>query len=371
LGKVALFVLFMLVVGRRLFPWLLNLVAKTGSRELFTLFIVGVALGIAYGSAHLFGVSFALGAFFAGVVIHESHLAHRAAENALPMQDAFAVLFFVSVGMLFNPQIIVEQPLQVLGIILIIILGKTLAAFGLILALRYPLSTAFMVSASLAQIGEFAFILANLGTALGLLPVEAHSLVLAGAMISITLNPFMFRLADFLENRLKNKPLLTQWQVDPMLCKIPYVDTLEKLQNHVVIVGYGRVGRVVGDELTRQGIPYIVIEQNRNTVEELHEKGIPALYGDAESLEILKLVRLKDAQFFVATPLDSFQARKLVSSAWQINPDIKIIVRTHSDEERQYLEALGGDLVIMGDSELALALSKHILQRYENINGTA
>ncbi|MCE3236245.1 MAG: sodium:proton antiporter, partial [Vampirovibrio sp.] len=217
IGKVGLFVLLMLVAGRRLFPWLLNQVAKSGSRELFTLFVVGVALGIAYGSSHLFGVSFALGAFFAGIVIHESHLSHRAAENALPLQDAFAVLFFVSVGMLFDPRILLEHPLQVLGVVAIIILGKSLAAFLLILGLRYPPSTAFIVSASLAQIGEFSFILAGLGTSLKVLPEQAHSLILAGAIVSIMLNPILFRLADFMATRIKEeKPLMTHWEADSL-----------------------------------------------------------------------------------------------------------------------------------------------------------
>ena len=364
IGKVGLFVLAMLLVGRRVFPWLLNQVAKTGSRELFTLFVVGVALGIAYGSAHLFGVSFALGAFFAGIVIHESHLSHRAAENALPLQDAFAVLFFVSVGMLFDPSILVEEPWQVLGVVLIILLGKSLAAFFLILALRYPLGTALVVSASLAQIGEFSFILATLGVNLKLLPPEAHSLILAGAMISITLNPFVFHLVDVIERHFKKKSLLTQWEVGPMLCKLPMAEAIQQLQDHVVLVGYGRVGRVVGDALMQRGIPFVVIEQNRNTVEELHSKGIPALYGDAEAAEILKLANLPKARFFVVTPLDSFQARQLVVSARKVNPDVRIIVRTHSEEERRYLESLGGPLVVMGDPELALTLSGHILKQF-------
>lgn len=364
LGKVGLFVILMLVIGRRLFPWLLNQVAKTGSRELFTLFVVGVALGIAYGSSYLFGVSFALGAFFAGIVIHESHLSHRAAENALPLQDAFAVLFFVSVGMLFDPRIILDQPLQVLGVVLIIIVGKSLAAFLLILALRYPPSTALIVSASLAQIGEFSFVLASLGASLHLLPTQAHSLILAGAIISITMNPFIFRLADFLEKNWKGKPVLSRLQEDPFFCSLTHSQALERLHNHVVMVGYGRVGRVVGERLTGSGIPFVVLEQNRKTVEELQAKGIPVLYGDAEVPDILRLARLEAARFFVVTPLDSFQARQLVTSARQVNSNVSIIVRTHSDEERRYLETLGGNLVIMGDPELAMTLSGHILERY-------
>ena len=361
IGKVGLFVLLMLVAGRRLFPWLLNQVAKSGSRELFTLFVVGVALGIAYGSSHLFGVSFALGAFFAGIVIHESHLSHRAAENALPLQDAFAVLFFVSVGMLFDPRILLEQPLQVLGVVAIIILGKSLAAFLLILGLRYPPSTAFIVSASLAQIGEFSFILAGLGTSLKVLPEQAHSLILAGAIVSIMLNPILFRLADFMATRIKEeKPLMAHWEADSLVS----LQALEGLHNHIVIVGYGRVGRVVGSSLAERDIPMVVIEQNKKTVEELQGKGIPVIYGDAEAVDILNLAKLKEARFFVITPLDSFQARQLVNSAWQVNPEINIVVRTHNEEERRYLESFGGPLAIMGDPELAKTLSGYILERY-------
>jgi monovalent cation:H+ antiporter-2, CPA2 family len=192
LGKVALFVALMLVLGPRLFPWLLKVVQSTGSRELFTLAVVALALGVAFGSAKLFGVSFALGAFFAGVVINESDLSHRAATDLQPLQDAFAVLFFVAVGMLFDPAIVVQQPLRVLAVVAIVVIGKSLAALGIVLALRLPLSTALIVAAALAQIGEFSFILAGLGVSLGLLPVDGQSLIVAGALLSIALNPLIF-----------------------------------------------------------------------------------------------------------------------------------------------------------------------------------
>ncbi|WP_373531687.1 YbaL family putative K(+) efflux transporter [Vampirovibrio sp.] len=363
LGKVSLFVGFMLVIGRKLFPWLLNKVAATGSRELFTLFVIGVALGVAYGSAALFGVSFALGAFFAGVVIHESHLSHRAAANALPLQDAFAVLFFVSVGMLFDPKILWTHPFQVLAVVSIIIIGKSLAAFGLILALRYPLNTALKVSASLAQIGEFSFILAGLGASLGLLPPSGQSLILAGALISITLNPFIFHLTDFLKARLKNNPLLAKLNLRDSTSGAGLAGAT--LSGHVILVGFGRVGRVMGRLLGENKIPFVVIEQNRNTVEELQAKGIPAIYGDAESSEILHQVGLPQARYFVVTPLDSFQVRQLVQSARTINPAAQIMVRTHSDSERQFLESLEGKITIVGDVELGLTMTRHILQNYE------
>lgn len=363
LGKVGLFILLMLLVGRRLFPWLLNKVAATGSRELFTLFVIGVALGIAYGSAALFGVSFALGAFFAGIVIHESHLSQRAAANALPLQDAFAVLFFVAVGMLFDPQIVVTHPLQVLAVVLVIVLGKSLAAFFLILGLRYPLDTALKVSASLAQIGEFSFILAALGGELGLLPKEGQSLILAGAMISITLNPLAFHLTHFLKGPLKNNALLNRLNLRQAENGQGLAGAT--LRDHVVLVGFGRVGRVIGRLLSENRVPFVVIERNRNTVEELKTRGIPAIYGDAESLDLLAEVGLPEASYFVVTPLDSFQVRQLVQSARASNPGIKIMVRTHSESEREFLESQDSGITVMGDLELGLTMTRHLLQYYQ------
>jgi CPA2 family monovalent cation:H+ antiporter-2 len=195
LGKIAVFIGLMLVVGMRIFPWLLKQVEGTGSRELFTLAVIALALGVAYASAKFFGASFALGAFFAGVVINESDLGRRAATDSQPLADAFAVLFFVAVGMLFDPSILVDQPLRVLAVLAAIVIGKSLAAAGIVLALRYPLDTALTVSAALAQIGEFSFILVGMGVSLGLLPPEGNDLVLAGAILSIALNPLVFKTA--------------------------------------------------------------------------------------------------------------------------------------------------------------------------------
>jgi len=209
-GQVSVFIALMLVVGKRLFPWLLWQIARTGSRELFTLCVIAAAVGIAYGSAELFGVSFALGAFFAGMVMRESPLSYRAAEESLPLRDAFSVLFFVSVGMLFDPGVLTRQPLQVITVVLIIIFGKSLAAFFLVLLFRYPLNTALTVSASLAQIGEFSFILANLGVSLGVLPTEGQSLILAGAIISIALNPLVFHAIEPVQAWIRSRSKLAQ-----------------------------------------------------------------------------------------------------------------------------------------------------------------
>ena len=244
LGKVVVFVAFMFLIGRRAVPWLLAQVARVGSRELFTLCILAVALGIALGAAALFGVSFALGAFFAGVVVSESDLSHRVASDALPLQDAFAVLFFVSVGMLLNPAVLVQRPLQVLLVLLIIVVGKAVAAFGIVLAFRHPVRTALTISASLAQIGEFSFILVGLGISLHLLPVDARDLVLAGAILSITLNPLLFSAIEPLARWLNARPRLLEALERPPTGALAAIAELTQpaLANHAVIVGYGRVG---------------------------------------------------------------------------------------------------------------------------------
>ena len=244
LGQVALFIAFMLVIGKRIFPWLLWQVARTGSRELFTLCVIAAAVGIAYGSAKLFGVSFALGAFFAGMVLRESEFSHRAADESLPLRDAFSVLFFVSVGMLFDPSMLIDEPLRVLGVVAIIVVGKSVAAFAIVLAFRYPLRTALTVSASLAQIGEFSFILASLGVGLHLLPAEGQSLLLAGALISIALNPMLFGLVEpaaaWLGRHTRAAAPLKR-APDP-LAELPEAAAPSRLAGHVIVVGYGRVG---------------------------------------------------------------------------------------------------------------------------------
>lgn len=289
LGSVGLFIVLMLLVGRRVFPWLLWQVARTGSRELFTLCVIATAMGIAFGSARLFGVSFALGAFFAGMVMRESALSHRAADESLPLRDAFSVLFFVSVGMLFNPAILLEHPLKVLIVVSIILFGKSLAAFAIVLAFRYPLNTALTVSASLAQIGEFSFILAGMGMQLGLLPAEGQNLILAGAVISIALNPLLFRTVEPLRKWILSRSTIAQAmeRSDDPLAALPTTVAPEALTGHVVLVGYGRVGRRVGEALLAQGIRIVVAEQNRETVEALRRRGISAVSGDASDPAVL------------------------------------------------------------------------------------
>ncbi|WIG95973.1 YbaL family putative K(+) efflux transporter [Myxococcus sp. SDU36] len=365
LGKVCLFVVVMVVAGKRLVPWLLTQVAKTGSRELFTLSVLAVALGIAFGAAALFGVSFALGAFFAGVVVSESELSHRVAEDSLPLQDAFAVLFFVSVGMLFDPMVLVRQPLQVLVVLGIIVLGKSLAAFFIVLAFRYPVNTALTVSASLAQIGEFSFILVGLGVTLGLLPKEGQSLVLSGALLSITLNPLVFKAIDPLLAWLRRQPRFAA-RMDPEedeLSDLPIGMGDVQLREHAVLIGYGRVGGVIGQSLTERKIPFVVVEQNREYVERLREEGVPAIYGDAAVPGILEHAHLDTASILIIATPDALQARAIVEQVKSVNPSLPAVVRTHGDEERDYLESLGVARVVMGEHALARSMLDYVLER--------
>ena len=323
LGQVLLFIVLMIVVGRRLFPWFLWQVAKTGSRELFTLCVIAAAVGIAYGSSRLFGVSFALGAFFAGMVMRESELSHRAASESLPLRDAFSVLFFVSVGMLFDPQVLLREPLHVLAVLAIILLGKSLAAFVLVLAFRYPLNTALTVSASLAQIGEFSFILASLGVSLGLLPPEGQSLILAGAILSIALNPLVFKAVEPLQRWIRSRSKLARLVERPHdpLAELPMSVGSDELTGHVVLVGYGRVGRRFGETLIKNGV-----------------------------------------RFVVAVP-DPFPARRMIELARMINPGVETIVRTHSEDEAALLEKESAGKVFLGEHELARSMAAYVLER--------
>jgi CPA2 family monovalent cation:H+ antiporter-2 len=368
LGQVALFVALMLVVGRRLFPWILWQVARTASRELFTLCVIAAALGIAYGAAALFGVSFALGAFFAGMVLRESELSHRAAEESLPLRDAFAVLFFVSVGMLFDPMMLVNNPLHVLAVVAIIIIGKSLAAFAIVLAFRYPLNTALTVSASLAQIGEFSFILAGLGVTLKLLPVEGLNLILAGAVISIALNPLVFSLIDPLCTWVRSRSDIArrmERRSDP-LAVLPDSTDASQLSDHVLIVGHGRVGRRIANALFKAGIAVVVAEQNRETVETLRKRGIPAVSGDAAEPAVLIQAHVARARILVIAMSDSARAQRMIDTAHQLNPAIEIIVLTHSDEEAELLKSDRPDRVFIGEHELASGMTGYVLDRMKH-----
>ena len=365
LAKVAAFITLMLVVGRRVFPRVLWLVAHTGSRELFTLCVIAVAVGVAYGSAMLFDVSFALGAFFAGMMMRESEFSHRAAAESLPLRDAFSVLFFVSVGMLFDPQVVIDQPLKVLVVVSIIMMGKSLAAIALVLAFRYPLNTALTVAASLAQIGEFSFILAGLGVALGLLPVEGQSLILAGALISIALNSFVFSTIEPAQTWVRGRSRLARRleRRDDPLATLPMSVDQALLTGQVVLVGYGRVGRRIAQALREKNIPYVVAEQNRELVEQLRAQNTPAVYGDASDPAVLIQAHIARAGLLVIATPDTFHVRKMVEIARTLNPTIETVLRTHSEEEAELLQKENVGKVFMGEHELAAGMTGHILAR--------
>ena len=365
--EIAGFVAVMLVVGRRVLPWLLWYVAGTGSRELFTLTVIAVAIGVAFFASSLFHVSFALGAFFAGMIMRESEYSHRAAEDSLPFRDAFAVLFFVAVGMLFDPTILLKQPMQVLAVVAIIILGKSLAAVAIVLALRYPLNTALTVAASLAQIGEFSFILAGLGVSLELLSQDAMSLVLAGALISIALNPLVFASVKPFANWMVNKSDVARrlsQRMDPY-GELPMTTERKFLEGQVVLVGYGRVGRRIAMSLEASNIPFVVAEQNRELVEKLRKKGQPAVTGNAADPMVLIQAHIANAAMLIIATPDSMDIRKIVDIAKQLKPDIEVVIRTHHEDEYQRLQKEVGDTVFFGEEELAKGMSAHVLQRFE------
>ena len=365
-SRIGLFIALMLIVGRRVFPWLLWQIARTGSRELFALCVVAAAVGIAYGSAQLFGVSFALGAFFAGMVMRESPLSYRAAEESLPLRDAFSVLFFVSVGMLFDPQILIREPLHLFVVVAIIILGKSLAAFFLVLLFRYPLNTALTVSASLAQIGEFSFILAGLGVSLGIMPQEGQSLVLAGSIISIALNPLVFYAIEPAQAWIRSRSKLAQAleRPDDPLAVLPMTVELTRLTGQVVLVGYGRVGRRIGEALTANGISFVVAEENREIVEKLRESGIPAVSGDASDPNVLIQAHIHRARMLVIAIPDTLDVRRMIEVARTVNPRIETLVRTHSEEEAVLLEKENAGKVFLGEHELAHSMIQFVLDRY-------
>ena len=367
LAKVAAFIALMLVVGRRVFPKLLWWVARTGSRELFTLCVVAAAVGVAFASAKLFDVSFALGAFFAGMMMRESEFSHRAADESLPLRDAFSVLFFVSVGMLFNPQVLLDEPLRVLVVVAIIMVGKTLAAVALVLAFRYPMNSALTVGASLAQIGEFSFILAGLGMALGLMPQAGHSLILAGALISIALNALLFRAIEPVQNWLRERsPLARRLEMrDDPLAELPTSVHPAFLSGQVVLVGYGRVGRRIAQQLDAHRVRYVVAEQNRERVEELRERNVPAVSGDATDPGVLIQAHIAQAGMLVIATPDAFGARQMIQTAKTLNPAIEVVLRAQNDDEAALIAQEGLGTVFIGEHALAATMGHHVLSRMQ------
>jgi CPA2 family monovalent cation:H+ antiporter-2 len=367
LGKVAAFVAVMLVIGQRVVPWVLHWVAHTGSRELFRLAVLALALGIAYAASTLFGASFALGAFFAGMILSESPLSQRAAEETLPLRDAFAVLFFVSVGMLFDPKIVAEQPWLLAGTLFIIVFGKSLAAFAIVRAFGHAPSTALTVSANLAQIGEFSFILAGLAVSLKLMPQTGLDLILAGAIVSILLNPLVFQAIDWIKPRLERRQAA---QHEGALA-VPAPAAEENgealvptsLRNHAVIAGYGRVGSHIGDSLRARGMPFLVIEDRPDVVKQLRARGVEVFLGNAATAELLAAANLPEAKLlFVAIP-QSFEAGQIVEQARAANPALEIAARAHSDADQEYLDKCGANFTIMGEREIAQGMIDYAVKK--------
>ncbi len=381
LAKVAAFVALMLVVGRRIIPWILHYVAHTGSRELFRLSVLAIALGVAFGASHLFGVSLALGAFFAGMIMSESELSHRAAEESLPLRDAFSVLFFVSVGMLFDPASLVEHPWSTLATLFIILVGKSVAAFLIVIAFRHPVGTALTISASLAQIGEFSFILAELGVGLNLLPEEGRDLILAGAILSIVFNPLVFagvdRLRPWLEKRLggaaqpaEPKPIGPATEVGAVAAApapaepSPQEDgppPPTKLSGHTILIGYGRVGNLVGQSLKQHGLPFLVIEDALKTIAKLREDDIETVTGNAANAEVFAAANAAGARRLVIAIPNAFEAGQIILRARAANPAIDIVARAQSEAEGDHLTGLGANTVILSEREIARGIVEEVL----------
>ncbi|MBO9664416.1 YbaL family putative K(+) efflux transporter [Dokdonella sp.] len=361
-GKVAAFIAFMLIVGRRVIPWLLERTAGVGSRELFTLSVLAIALGVAYASAMLFGVSFALGAFFAGMVLNESKLSHQAANDSLPFRDAFAVLFFVSVGMLFDPKILLNQPLAVIGVFLIITIGKSLGALAIVRAFRRPPEVALTIATALAQIGEFSFILAGLGVELGLLPKEGRDLILAGAILSICANPLLFAALDRWQTR---RDAAAAAKAEPEEEEVAPGPPLPE-GDHIVLVGFGRVGSLVGQRLHDAGRPLALIETNRDHLEQARALGIAGVLGNAAAEGVLDDAHVTTARALLVAMPQILEAGQIVKRARALNPSIAVLARAHSDADVAYLLGCGADAAIMGEREIARSMCDSVggLDRY-------
>ncbi|ALN62841.1 inner membrane protein ybaL [Lysobacter antibioticus] len=354
LAKVGAFIAVMLIVGRRVIPWILERVAGTGSRELFTLCVLAIALGVAFGSAELFGVSFALGAFFAGMMLNESEFSHQAAAETLPLRDAFAVLFFVSVGMLFNPMILVERPLEVVATFAIIVIGKSVAAYAIVRAFGKPNSTAIMISASLAQIGEFSFILATLGVELKILPKEGQDLILAGALLSIIVNPLLFAWLD--RKQAREAAAALEAAIDPIAPPVP-----ADIDKHVILIGYGRVGSELGRLLTEHKVPLVVIDGEDSLVDKARAAGLPAVFGNAVNERVLREAMPERATTVMVAIPNALEAGEIIARLREINPALSIVARAHSDNEVKHLLEHGADGAVMAERELAHSLAEMVM----------
>ncbi|WP_339829330.1 YbaL family putative K(+) efflux transporter [uncultured Arenimonas sp.] len=354
--KVSAFVAVMMVVGKRAIPWVLEKVAGFGSRELFTLSVLAIALGVAFGSAKLFGVSFALGAFFAGMLLN-GDLSHKAASDSLPLRDAFAVLFFVSVGMLFDPMIMIEQPIPVVATFLIIVVGKSAAAYLIVRAFKHPSDTALTISASLAQIGEFSFILAALGVSLGILPEEGRDLVLAGSLLSIIANPLIFGWLDVWQARRSQaaadaapKPRKPRWVGPPM-----------PEGEHAILIGFGRVGSEIAKLLRERAVPLVVIDDDADLVQKARDDGYPAIRGNAANTRVLDEAAPENASLVILAIPQPLEAGEVVARLRAIRPDMTILARAHSDGEVRHLLEHGADGAVLAEKELAHSMAEMAL----------
>lgn len=353
LGKVGAFVAVMLVIGRRAIPWILERVAGTGSRELFTLCVLAVAMGVAFGAAELFGVSFALGAFFAGMLLNGSEFGHKAANDSLPLRDAFAVLFFVSVGMLFDPKIVIEHPLELAATFLIIVLGKSIAAWAIVRMFGKNDETALTISASLAQIGEFSFILAGLGLSLKIMPQMAHDLVLAGALLSIVANPLLFAALDQWQKRRDARNAVPAPEPE----ETPPLD----IDGHAIVVGYGRVGSQLAKLLRERGVPVAVVEDDADLVADARKDGFPAVRGNAASERVMREALPDRARMAVFAIPHALEAGETIARLKAINPEITVLARAHSDNEVRHLLEHGADGAVLAERELAYSLAEMVM----------
>ena len=353
LAKVGAFMAVMLVVGRRVIPWILGRVAAMGSRELFTLCVLAIALGVAFGSAELFGVSFALGAFFAGMLLAESEFSHEAAEETLPLRDAFAVLFFVSVGMLFDPRFLLDHVLEVLAVVAIIVLGKSAAAYCIVRAFGKSDRTALTISASLAQIGEFSFILAALGVSLKILPESGHDLILSGALISIMLNPLIFNTL----NKLLGKRDANAKTIEPVVdARLP-----EDVAGHALVIGYGRVGSELAKLLVRRGVALVVVEEDADRVAQARKDGLLAVRGNATSAAVLEDARARSAALAIVAVPQALEAAEVVSHLKTLAPAITVLARAHSEQGVALMLERGADAAVLAERELAYSLAEMVM----------
>ena len=365
--QIVVFGALMLVIGRRLVPPLLDLVARERSRELFILSVLALALGIAYGAAELLGVPLALGAFLAGAVVSESDTSHQAAADALPLRDAFAVLFFVSVGMLVDPAWIVANPLPVLAVTGVVVLGNATAAWSITTLMGYPSRVSLTLGAGLAQIGEFSFILMTLALLVGVVPPDAIQLVVAAALVSITLSPFLFRTVEPLARRADSVPFLLRLsrRSPADLAALDRTHPETRLRNHAIVCGHGRVGRLITSALDRRGFTYVVITTDRHDMARLRDQGTPVLYGDAADPALLTHAHLAEARVLIVAIANSHASRLIVDRAHELAPRVSVVVRTHSAGDLDAFQDMDGSVQpVMGEVEVAVQMTRYALTRF-------